>query len=427
MQRKITCALTLGLALATTSAWATNGDNLIGTGAKSRSMGGTGIAHFHGVEAATTNPALIAKAKGTEFAFGGTYFRPDVQVTTQDVDWAGGLGTTTGGSYTSEARNNVIPYVALTRELDDGFVIGASMYGSAGMGTDWRSAEPSMSGWVPPEGTLGLFSMRSNLLLLKFSVPVAYGQDNWSIGLAPVLMYGALDVAYEIPVLGEEYGKGSSNDFGFGYELGAHYAFTDTGFSVGIKYQSPISMTYDYQITGAADNFGVTGLTDELEQPAEIGFGVDWTEGDWSVTADYKEIYWSGSAGYKDFGWEDQSVYAFGAEYRMDKLALRVGFNYGKNPVTESQNSDPALDAVVYKTTVGDTMNTFNAVMFPAVTETHYTFGVGYELAKDLAVDVALTYATSGTHTYSADSIGLGDISVTNDQMAFSANLNFAY
>ncbi len=38
--------------------YATNGDNLIGLGAKSRAMGGVGIATYFGAENTLSNPAL---------------------------------------------------------------------------------------------------------------------------------------------------------------------------------------------------------------------------------------------------------------------------------------------------------------------------------------------------------------------------------
>jgi len=65
--------------------------------------------------------------------------------------------------------------------------------------------------------------------------------------------------------------------------------------------------------------------------------------------------------------------------------------------------------------------------MFPAVTEMHYTIGAGYQFSKNVSADLALTYATSGEHDYSADTVGLGTITVENDQFAASANINYSF
>lgn len=444
MTKSIKLALVAVMAMGATSAFATNGDNLIGLGAKSRAMGGTGVAHFNGAESATSNPALITKAKGTNFAFGGTYFSPDVSVEKVGADLDGpGASPTLNGSYDSDAKHNVIPYVALTENLGNGFAVGASMFGSAGMGTDWRSegAESFAT------GDAGLYGMRSNLLLLKFSVPIAYGQDNWSVGIAPVMMYGSLDLSFDTqardntgaPIFNPDtsplivdVGNGSSSSFGLGIELGGAYTLPDLGLTLGATYHSAIEMEYKDQISaaGLAFGFGAGGasaaMSDKLEQPAEYGLGVDWTEGDISVTADWKNIRWGSARGYQDFGWENQNVYALGAEYRMDDLSLRAGYNYAKNPIQNNTDANTVTGAP-NTNTIGDTMNAFNHVMFPAVTERHYTLGAGYQFTKNVAADFAVTYATSPDVTVSAQTVGLGDVTVTNDQLAVSANLNYSF
>jgi long-chain fatty acid transport protein len=164
-----------------------------------------------------------------------------------------------------------------------------------------------------------------------------------------------------------------------------------------------------------------------------MGVGIDFSQGDISVTADFKQIKWGSAAGYKDFGWENQNVYAIGAEYRMDKLALRAGFNYAKNPIknnTDATAVNPYTsggEISVNPNTNGDTMNAFNHVMFPAVTERHYTIGAGYEFTKNVGADLAFMYATSPDVTVSAATVGLGQLTVTNDQIGVSANLNLKF
>jgi len=459
MTKTIKLALVAAMAMGATSAFATNGDNLIGLGAKSRAMGGTGVAHYNGAESATSNPALITKGKGVQFTFGGTYFRPDVEVKTSNTLVGSPVPGDNDLSAESDAKHNVIPFVALTHDLENGFVVGASMFGSAGMGTDWRSTAPLGNADFSPaavpapgsEGDFGLYSMRSNLLLLKFSVPIAYGQDNWSVGIAPVLMYGSLDISFQTPDQGFPFGggpgtgpvapiggvnnqgHGSSSSFGIGLELGAAYTLPDMGLTIGATYHSPIEMEYKDQISSAGAAFGFGGATagfsDKLEQPGEYGLGIDWTEGDISLTADWKNIRWGSARGYEDFGWENQSVYALGGEYRMDDLTLRAGFNYASNPIKNNQDSTSVTGQplALGGNSIGDTKNAFNAVMFPAITQRHYTLGAGYQFTKNVGVDAAFTYGVSGDQSYDAASVGLGKIEVSNDQIALSAGLNYTF
>ncbi|PHR54676.1 MAG: aromatic hydrocarbon degradation protein [Arcobacter sp.] len=414
MTKTIKLALVAAMAMGATSAFATNGDNLIGLGAKSRAMGGTGIAHFNGAETATSNPALITKSKGTNFAFGGTYFSPAVEIETNTNGVAAATGA--GATYESDAKHNVIPYVALTENLGNGFAVGVSMFGSAGMGVDYRSTGGGTANGAE------VFGMRSNLLLLKFSIPVAYGQDNWSVGIAPVLMYGSLDMSLNFPTANppamtfKDVGNGSSSSFGTGLELGAAYTLPDLGLTIGATYHSAIKMEYKDQISSISQEFSypVGQFSDKLDQPAEYGLGIDWTEGDLSLTMDWKNIRWENARGYQDFGWRNQDVYALGAEYRMDDLSLRAGFNYAENPIEETPASD------------GGRLNLLNMGMFPAVTQRHYTIGAGYQFTKHVAVDLAATYGVSGDIT-SDTGANAGIVKVTNDQMAFSANLNYSF
>jgi len=411
------------------NAVATNGDSLIGLGAISRAMGGTGIAHYMGAESALKNPALLSKQKGLEVMFGGTFFAPDVEITKN--------GSPQDLSASSDAKENMIPEVAIAHTLNDGWVMGVGMFGSAGMGTDWRDSAPMID---PTTGQVGLYGMRSNLLLLKFAMPVAYGQDNWSIGFAPVLQYGALDLAFTTSNTDQfgvfnspptkQVGQGSSYDFGIGYDLGVSYDIPNSGVTLGLVYESAIAMTYDRQISNSAAAFGygqpgaLVNFSDNLEQPAHIGLGVDWKNEKASVTFDVKSIKWGDAEGYKDFGWENQTVYALGVEYFINKLALRFGYNYGKNPIANNTDTTPVFLGGPEN---GHVLNTFNHVMFPAITERHYTAGFGYIFSKNVSLDMALTYATSPDVTVAAATTGLGDLTVTNDQVAITAGIKYSF
>ncbi|MCW8935296.1 MAG: outer membrane protein transport protein [Gammaproteobacteria bacterium] len=430
MKNKILAVLAASVTATSFNAVATNGDSLIGLGAISRSMGGTGVAHFAGAESALKNPALLSQQEGIEVMFGGTYFAPDVQVTKN--------GSPEDLTATSDADKNMIPEVAIAHELGDGWVVGVGMFGSAGMGTDWRDSAPMTD---PATGQVGLYGMRSNLLLLKFAVPFAYSKDNWSVGIAPVLQYGALDLAYTTANRDQfglpntpptkEIGQGSSYDFGMGYDLGFSFNIPSSGITLGLVYESSIEMTYDHQISNSAAAFGygqpgaLVNFTDDLEQPAHIAAGIDWQNDMMSVTFDIKNIMWGDAKGYEDFGWENQTVYALGVEYLMDKkLALRFGYNYGKNPIENSTDTTPVFTG---GPTNGDVLNTFNHVMFPAITEQHFTAGFGYAFSKNVALDMALTYATSPDVTVSAQTTGLGDITITNDQLAITAGIKYGF
>lgn len=366
------------------SALATNGDNLIGLGAHSRALGGTGTAAFYGAENTLTNPALLGKMKGTEFSIAGTAFMPDVKATTNV-----GSPTFSYSSKTSDADLFAIPEVSLASRLNDNWVLGIGMYGTSGMGVDY-------------DGNAGLFNGESNLMMMKFSPSVTYNTANWGIGAALSVQYGALDINYATAA--GTVGDGNASDFGYGFNIGGYFDITPN-LTIGASYQSEIEMDYDRQLTTAADGFGVgpagmrTITSDTLTQPEEWKIGVAYTTGPWMVTGDYKRVNWSKAEGYDTFNWDDQDIFGLGVKYSGNGWWFGVGYNYGEDPIKKLPSSQTMAG---YS---NQAVNLFNNHFFPAITESHYTFGGGMNLGKNSAVDFAVVYADEVSKTVDTGTI----------------------
>jgi len=373
------------LALSASLLLATNGDNLIGLGAKSRAMGGVGIATFFGAENALSNPALLGKSKGTEIDFGATYFAPDVKI---------------NGSK-STADKNVIPEVSLSQEINSNWAFGIGMYGSAGMGVDFVDS-----------GNASLMQAKTNLLLMKFAPALSYHNDKFSFGFAPVVQYGSLDIAYNNGT--SAIGQGSSDDFGLGFETGLTYNL-NPNLTVGLVYKSAISMTYKHTLSTAATGFGMT-MSNDLQQPAVYGAGISYDLNNLNFSVDYKKIKWGSATGYKDFGWKDQDVYALGVKYEKDGTWYALGYNYAKNPITNFSTAGFDTNAK---------LNSFNYIMFPATEESHYSIGAGTKITKNLSLDFDVVYAPKKTIT----AVGYGGRTIkvehSETSLAFSMRYNF--
>lgn len=399
---------------------ATNGDHLIGLGAQSRALGGTGTAAFFGSENALTNPALIGKSQGTEFAIGGTLFKPSVKATS-DVSNPG-----TPSSKTSANDTNIIPEVSLSTRINDNWTFGVGIFGSAGMGVDYRD-------------NANLFDGYSNLQLMKFAPTLAYNSERFGLGFAPVIQYGALDINYKGRDQGgnaQNVGNGMSTDLGFGFNLGGYFDITQN-LTLGLAYQSAIDMKYKDQITNAACGFGVgktgcaannpnqtnTITTDHLEQPAEIKVGLAYTLNNWLFTADAKQIRWGDAKGYKDFNWKDQNVFGAGVKYSGNRYWVGLGYNFGEDPIKKKSDVSYANQAV----------NMFNNHFFPGIVEQHFTFGGGYAVTQNMTVEGAVVYAPEVSKT-----INTGFISqqpqanatthkVTHSQMGYTLSLRMNF
>jgi long-chain fatty acid transport protein len=369
------------------AAFATNGTNMTGISAPSAALGGTGTAAYFGPSNVITNPALIGKSEGTIFGFGGTLFKPSVS-----NDGLMGDGT---NKASSAADTFMIPSVSLTSRINDNMTFGIGMYGTSGMGVDYKNAT----------GANGmLLNAQSTLQIMRIVPTIAYNKDNFGIGFSPIIQYGALDINYNNAMApnAPAVGSGMSSDLGYGFTLGGFYDVTKQ-LTLGAAYTSAIDMKYKNQLSTASAPFvGLipTAFGDNLAQPAEIKVGAAYTMGNIMVTGDLKQIRWSEATGYKEFGWQDQNVIALGLKYSGNGYWLGVGFNKADNPI-KAQDANLATGG----TTAGAVTNMFNNMFFPATTESHFSFGGGYNLTKAVTLNGAVVYAPEVTTTVDTSGI----------------------
>jgi len=409
----------IALSLITSTALhATNGDNLIAIGTKARGMGGVGIAISHGAESGISNPAMITSVESSEISFGGTIFMPDISTTISFPN----MPLPPQDSITSDADLSMIPAVSLAHKIDDNWYIGIGMWGVAGMGTDYRGNQDL------DQGNIGNMNMVTNLQLMQFGVPIAYKTGGLSLAITPIVQYGALDINYDGVNL-ETFepfssGAGVAQDFGFGYNLGLAYDFSNDGLpglTLGAIYKSSIKMDYDGQLTTAVGPFTMgMPLTllpdgDTLEQPSEYGVGVAYVMGQHTFAIDYRKIKWSDAKGYEAFGWDDSDVYAFGYAYTENEWTVRLGYNYASSAVIETM--DPRL-------------NFFNLLGFPATAERHYTLGGSYDISNSFTLDLAYVYSPENTETFSLENLSpdpQGSISTDHSESGISFQLTYKF
>jgi long-chain fatty acid transport protein len=405
MKKTVRLAVTAALALGATSALATNGSALIGMGAKSRGMAGIGIGMSHGAESALENPALITTVKGTEISFGGTIFMPNVKNENDDSYAMGSKG-----SANSDANLNLIPEVSLASKVSDHFYIGVGMWGTGGMGVDYRSKNT---------GTAQM-SMFTNLQLMQFGVPLAYKTHNFSIAVTPLIQYGSLNINYTLPPYygSKNIGFGTSQDYKWGYNVGLAYEVA--GLTLGASYTSQIDMNYKGVLSTAVSGMSPGYTNDKLSTPATYGIGASYKFGGSTIAVDYKKIKWSDAKGYKDFDWKDQDVIIVGYQYDARSWAARIGYNYAKSPIKEQ-----ALSSVNSAGLSGGLVNTFNELGFPGIVQSHVAIGGTYKFSKTTSFDVAYTYAPQVTDTYK-NFVG-ADITTKHSQNGISLQVNYDF
>ena len=400
MKKTIKLAVVAALALGATSAFATNGTNLIGYGAKSRAMGGTAISNYNGAESAFANPALITSGTAkTDATIGATILMPSVSFETDAPAFGGG-----NQDDSSTAGDGMIPSVAVINKVNDSFAWGLALYGVGGMGVDYREAENTTA--------VGGNNINDNLMLMRMSIPLAYATHGFSVGIAPVIEYGSLSM-----------NNGVTTDIAVGYEIGAAYSIK--GISLGLDYKSAVTHdfknTFNSTIDSTTGGLDANNVQSKLDTPSVLGLGISYKIGASTIAVDYKKIGYGSAKGFEDFGWEDQDVYAIGYEFAAKSWALRAGYNYGASPLpTEITGT-----AVGNMTTFGQVSGSF--MQFPAVTESHITFGGSYTFSEVISVDLAYMIASGSAEADVPTNVGGGTITTTNNQTAASFALNYAY
>lgn len=412
---KIVVSMLAAGVMASPLAHATNGDEMMAVGSQSTALGGTGVANFIGAESLWANPAMLGKSKGAEVTGGVNLFKPKVTNT----------GMAGGASGNSTADTSYIPDVSYSNRINDGLTYGVAMAGIAGMGVDYTDASPS----------LGLVKAKSALSILRVVVDVAYNTDKYGVGIAPIFQYGTLMLSYDngapTPYNGSQK-KDSST--GFGLALGGYYNAT-SAVTVAAAYQSKISAKYGTQISGAGNGFGLcqpagggcTGAApfgDDLDQPAQMKLGVAYAVADSvTLTADYKLIQWSSAAGYKDFDWKDQNILAVGAKYAASGYWLGLGYNHANDPIGElpASSGSPAE----YRNSA---INMFNNMFFPAIVTNSYTFGGGYDISNNLAVEGAAVITPEVKKSVGIASFGAAPTNTTtHSQQAYEVSLRYKF
>ena len=377
-------------AMVATSALATNGDNMMAIGPDARAMGGVGVAAPQdAISAVFANPAAMCFTPGcaySEVNFAGTLFMPHVKA---------GLDLQGMGSFQADSKQNVyaIPAIGLSVPIDPDtrrWRFGLAAYGATGLGVDYRGTvldQQINTGFPPPNNTAPLIQgVFTSLMIMKFAPSLSYQvSPDFSVGAALHIDYATLDL-----------GSGSSPAYGVGAQLGAIYRPTKH-LSLGATYITPQSTDFGNVVATPAGRHDL-----ELQSPNQAAVGISYgflEDERLLVEVDGKWLNWGSATGYKDFGWKDQWVAGVGAQFAAipKKLFLRMGYNYGSNPVETHDGWGTGVHNVQGVQFPDYYYETFRLIGFPAVVEHHITAGIGYAFSEQFELNAGYTHAFENT------------------------------
>lgn len=356
----ITAAFAPGIALAT------DGYFQHGYGLKAKGMAGVGVALPQDALAAATNPAGMALI-GDRVDFGIDWFRP-----IRSADVVGNAGPVNGHFDASDKKNFLIPEFGYNKMINPKLALGVSVYGNGGMNTSYTTPIP----------LFGTTKAGVDLSQLFVAPTVAYRiTPQHSIGLSVNLAYQrfkATGLQNFVPFSSAGTAltdQGYDHSTGWGARVGWTGEITDR-VTLGATYQTKTRM-------GNFDKYrGLFAEQGGFDIPANYaaGIAVKATPAT-TVAFDVEQINYSstksvgnpllpnlflaplGAANGAGFAWRDATVFKLGASHRYsDRLTLRAGWNYNRQPIPQS-----------------DTL--FN-ILAPGVVEHHLTLGATWTLAN---------------------------------------------
>ncbi|VAW81757.1 putative facilitator of salicylate uptake [hydrothermal vent metagenome] len=420
-KRIIAAAIITGISIPATS-YATNGFFLIGFGAKSRGMGGVGVAEGVDGLAAANNPATMIDV-GTRFDIGGDIFFADMRVTHSD-----GTLSETVIQEKSDFENTafsyggnifLLPNMGGTYKFSDDITVGFAFIG-AGLGTQFNQKLPAgnTSYFFNFNGLGGDDKVGIKLLQVQIPLSIAFrinkqhtvgasfviagqGFEAWGLGAFEDLGFGATS--------GNLSNQGTDISYGAGIRLGWQGKFIDNKLKVGVNYSSRTYMTKfddyknlfaeqgDFDIPenyalGIAYNFNPKlNIKFDIQQinfndVASIGnpgpLANDPSRTEFNPLCpgeDTIECKLGGNLG-MGFGWTNQTVYKLGSEFHYNqKLTFRAGLNYGEATIKKDQVL-------------------FNLIA-PATIEKHLTVGATYHFSEDIELSMSYVHAFENTIT----------------------------
>ena len=408
LKKPVLCFTLLGMTALPAVSYATNGYFLIGFGAKSRGMGGTGTAYAQDGLAAAFNPAGMLDV-GTRFDIGGDLFIPPRAVHHESAQ----LGDTD-----VQSNNNLflIPNMGGTYQWKEDIALGFAVIG-AGADTEYSQI-------VPPGQTSVLFNFNGiagpeagvRLMQMQILPSIAYRiNKQHSVGFTLTM---ALQ-AFKAEGL-QAFGPTSSGGLGFtsdpnapitnngtdysngaGFRLGWLGKFMNNKLSIGANYSSKVWMTKFDSYRGL---FAQGGRFD-IPEHYTVGFSYEISDKS-NIVVEAQKIRYSGVPSIanpgpdvvdinnffvlcpgadKDpcklggplgmgFGWKDVNVFKIGYAYQYnDRMSFRAGYNHGNTPIPNDQIL-------------------FN-FLAPVTVEDHITFGISYKYSEDIELNGSFVYA----------------------------------
>ncbi|MGD9401875.1 MAG: outer membrane protein transport protein [bacterium] len=389
--------------------FATNGYFPHGVGMRAKAVGGAGVAWPQDAMAGATNPAA-AGFLGNHFDAGLDIFRPSrgSEIGGNDM----GEDESADGMYDANGKSNFwIPEIGYSNQYRDHLAVGFALFSPGWMNTKYATPIP----------VLGVTNAGVDLMQLSLVPYVSYRvKENHWLGFGLNLAWqtfeatGLENLADTVWTSDTTYVGVHSSD-PMSVTNNSHESSMGVGLSIGYmgRVHEMVDVGAVYHSRTYMGRFkkyaGLLAEMGDFDMPPSIAGGVTVRATEKATLAfDVQHIWYSdiksvgnpllpnleeaqlGEDGGAGFGWEDVTAFKFGLAYdATEKVKLLGGFNYGKQPVPESE--------------------TMLNMLSPGVVESHLTLGATIRTCTGIEVTLAYMHAFQ-TSVDGSGSIPEGDM-----------------
>ena len=334
--------------------------------ARGLGLSGAVTAAGEGASALSSNPAGLFWVGDWEFEIGSTFLLTDFEYRPDAL-----LG---GGNWDAIDELFPFPEFFLARRVSDDLVVGMGAWVPYGLAADY-------AGYLP--------YFQSKVMIGDFAVGAAYSlTDELIFGAAIKAIYGNADFNLPLIMGGNYLGSPHTSADGLGVGASIGLLYVNYPWRLGVSYDIPVSI----DIAGhtkfpAVVSLGQQSFDSQIYNPGRLGVGVAYNLNcRWLVAADY---FWT------DYGDLDSLDVRYNS---LPPASIPLGWgnvhsvNLGTEYVPDLPNNWLTLRAGVGWLSSGAPDDTL-VPSIPDVPGWDVSLGAGFQISKNLELDVAGMYA----------------------------------
>lgn len=323
------------------------------------------------------NPAGLSRLDNEQVVISGVWISPRSQLTTTNATSI--FGTSIGSGTTKAHGDTIVPALHYSNRINECWAFGFNVTSPYGLKNNY--ANNSIARYM---------ATRSELRTADLSPSIAYDfRNGLSIGVGFDALYGiakldtrvnpAIPPALPLAV-NDGFSENTGNAFGYGYHVGALYAFKDCA-RIGVHYRSQVKLRLrGDQLFQAAFNApqSIQGVKADITLPDTAVLSAYVALNDqWALMADLQWTHWnkfnklilrydSGILLTTTENFKDSYRVALGGSYQVDDcLRLRLGVAWDKSPVRDQ----------------------YRTIRIPDTNRTWAAFGAQYRFNKCVALE----------------------------------------